>query len=120
MSHWQSRKLNRVPKSPLASETLALSEGADAGFLVASLVQEIFNMPSLPLIQCFTDNRSLTDTLVTTRVISDRRLRVDVARLREMVAEKEISVTWIDGKRQVADALTKRGASSASLMEVLN
>ena len=117
---WQSKRLNRVTKSPLASETLALSEGADAGFLVASLVQEIFNLPSLPLIQCFTDNRSLTDTLVTTRVISDRRLRVDVARLREMVAEKEISVTWIDGKRQVADALTKRGASSASLMEVLN
>ena len=117
---WQSKRLNRVTKSPLASETLALSEGADAGFLVSALVQEIFNLPSLPLVKCYTDNRSLTDTLITTRVISDRRLRVDVARLREMVAEKEISVSWIDGTRQVADALTKRGASSASLVEVLN
>ena len=58
-----------MTKSPWASETLALSEGADAGFLVSSLVQEIFNLPSLPLVKCFTDNRSLTDTLVTTRVI---------------------------------------------------
>ena len=109
-----------MTKSPLASETLALCEGADAGFLVSSLVREIFNLPSLPPVQCYTDNRSLTDTLVTTRVISDRRLRVDVARLREMVAEKEICVTWVDGKSQVADALTKRGASSVSLIEVLN
>ena len=117
---WQSKRLYRVTKSPLASETLALCEGADAGFLVSSLVREIFNLPSLPPVQCYTDNRSLTDTLVTTRVISDRRLRVDVARLREMVAEKEICVTWVDGKSQVADALTKRGASSVSLIEVLN
>ena len=69
--------------------------------------------------KCYTDNRSLTDTLVTTKIISDRRLRVDIARLREMVAEKEIHVTWVDGKRQVADALTKRGAPSVSLIEVL-
>ena len=117
---WQSKRLYRVTKSPLASETLALCEGADAGFLVSSLVREIFNLPSLPPVQCYTDNRSLTDTLVTTRVISDRRLRVDVARLREMVAEKEICVNWVNGKSQVADALTKRGASSVSLIEVLN
>ena len=87
---------------------------------MASLVQEIFNLPSLPSVQCYTDNRSLTDTLVTKRVISDRRLRVDVARLREMVAEEEIRVTWVKDKSQVADALTKRGASSVSLIEVLN
>ena len=117
---WQSKRLYRVTKSPLASETLALSEGADAGFYVSSLVQEIFNLPSFPSVKCFTDNRSLTDTLVTTRVITDRRLRVDVARLREMVAEKEIDVAWVNGRSQVADALTKRGASSASLVEVLN
>ena len=45
---------------------------------------------------------------------------MDVARLREMVAENEISVSWVDGRSQVADALTKRGASSVSLVEVLN
>ena len=32
---WQSKKLNRVTKSSLASEALALSEAADAGFLMA-------------------------------------------------------------------------------------
>ena len=118
--NWQSKRLNRVTKSPLASETLALSEGADAGFLVSSQVQEIFKLSSLPVVRCLTDNRSLTDTLVTTRVISDRRLRVDVARLREMVEKCEIEISWIEGKQQIADSLTKRGASSSSLVQVLN
>ena len=38
---WQSKKICRVTKSPLASETLSLSEVADAGFMIASMVQEI-------------------------------------------------------------------------------
>ena len=38
---WQSKKIHRVTKSPLASETLSLSEVADAGFTIALMVQEI-------------------------------------------------------------------------------
>ena len=106
---WKSAKVNRVTKSPLASEALALAEAADAGFLVSTLVQEIFRLSTLPKVVCYTDNRSLVETLVTTKVISDTRLKVDVARLREMVANDEIKVYWVNGKHQIADALTKRG-----------
>ena len=60
------------------------------------------------------------DTLETTNVITDKRLRVDVARLREMVCEQEIMVRWVEGRQQLADALTKRGASAESLVDVLN
>ena len=35
---WQSKKISRVTKSPLALETLSLSEVADAGFMIASMV----------------------------------------------------------------------------------
>ena len=35
---WQSKKLDRATKSPLASEALALGEAADAGFLISFLV----------------------------------------------------------------------------------
>ena len=117
---WQSKKLERVTKSPLASETLALGEAADAGFLVSSLVQEIFGLSKLPPVHCYTDNRSLTNALETSTIISDRRLRVDIARLREMVSKSEIKVFWVDGKLQLADCLTKRGASTFKLLEVLN
>ena len=109
-----------VTKSPLASETLALGEAADAGFLVSTLIQEIFGLCKLPPVQCYTDNSSLTSALETSTIISDRRLRVDIARLREMVAKSEIKVFWVDGKLQLADCLTKRGASTFKLLEVMN
>ena len=85
---WQSRKLTRVTKSPLASETLALGEAADSGFLIASMLQEMFSLSSFPKVECYTDNASLTETLRTSKSASDTRLKVDIAYLREMVAER--------------------------------
>ena len=116
---WQSKKLNRVTKSPLASETLALCDGADAAFLVASHLMELFGLSEFPEIHCFVDNVSLKDTLKSSTIVSDKRLRVDIARLREMVHRCEIKVFWIEGKRQIADSLTKRGASNEKLIQVL-
>ena len=92
---WQSRKLQRVTKSPLASETLALCDVADAAFLVASFLKEIFNLSRMPIIECYTDNKSLIDNLKTSKIINDRRLRVDMARLKEMLRENEIKVFWV-------------------------
>ena len=34
---WQSKKLKRITKSPLATETMAVGEAADAGILVANM-----------------------------------------------------------------------------------
>ena len=115
---WCSKRLNRVTKSPLASETLAVNEGADEGFFVSSMLQEIFRLPRRPQVHCVTDNASLYQNLETSNPVTDKRLRVDVARLREMIRE-EVVLKWVPGKLQVADALTKRGASSVVLMEVL-
>ena len=39
---WQSKKISRVTKSPLASETLGLGEGADTSFLMATAFHELF------------------------------------------------------------------------------
>ena len=109
-----------MTKRPLASDTLALSEGADMGFLVASMLQEIFRFSSRPQVLCLTDNSSLTQTLETSNSVSDMRLRVDIARLREMIREDEITVQWIPGRLQIADSLTKRGASTMELLIVLS
>ena len=69
---WQSKKLNRVTISSLASETpLASNEGAGAGFLVTALVQEIFKPSFLPSVECYTDNSSLEEIIHTLNIISD-------------------------------------------------
>ena len=38
---WQSKKLDRVVKSPLGAETMALAEAADSSVLVVKTVEEI-------------------------------------------------------------------------------
>ena len=116
---WSSKKLDRITKSPIASETLALCEGADSAYLVASMIQEIFILPQLPKIICYIDNASLFETLKTSRSTSDRRLRVDIARLRDMTEKEEIEVRWVPGCNQIADPLTKNGASSELLLDIL-
>ena len=80
---WKSKKLNRVTKSPLASETMAVNEAADSGLLVVIFVAEVFNLSKCPDVTCRTDCKSLIHALSTTHVLQDTRLLVDVARLRE-------------------------------------
>ena len=116
---WRSKKLNRVTKSPLASEAMAFAEAADAGYLIAEMVKEICGTTRLVEINCYSDSKSLKDHLETSNIIADLRLRVDVARIQEMVELGESCVHWVEGKRQLADPLTKYGASAVSLMKVL-
>ena len=110
--------MRRITQSPLASETLAQCEGADAAYLVSNTLKEIFPEAKVSTI-CKTDSDSLVKTLRTTKVHDDKRLRVDVARVKGMITEQEIEIEWVSSKDQLADALTKRGASTDSLVAAL-
>ena len=116
---WKSKKLERVTKSPLASEVSAIADSGDYAHLVASMVNEIFQLKKMPKIELRTDSKSLIENMESTRVIQDPRLRVDVARLKQMVKLGEIDVTWVPGELQLADSLTKKGASADQLIKVL-
>ena len=71
---WQSKKICRVTKSQL----LSLSEVADAGFIIVSMVQEINCLSFLPSVLCKTDNSLLMKALHTTKRIKDMRLCADI------------------------------------------
>ena len=60
---WKSKKLQRVTKSPLASETSALAEGADAGYFIAAMTKELFGI--CHKVKIITDSKSLCDHLFT-------------------------------------------------------
>ena len=117
---WTSHKLKRVVKSSKAAETMALQDGAECAIFIKAILLEIFGMDDLSIpILCFTDNKSLFDNLQSSNIVQDPRLRVDIARIREMVQLGEIKVVWVDKKKQLADPLTKAGASTTRLLEVL-
>ena len=59
---WKSKKLERVTKSLMASETMALAESPDAGHFVALMTKEIFGLKTAPRVFCKTD-KSLEEHL---------------------------------------------------------
>lgn len=71
-------------------------------------------------IDCFVDNKSLCENLYSTKSVEEKRLRLDIASIRELLAEKLIrSVVWIPTSQQISDCFTKRGATSQKLISVL-
>ena len=119
---WQSKKIRPVVKSTLAAETLALQEGAENCYILQSIIDEVYQLQPEESVQvrCLTDNQSLCDTLYSTKIISDKILKVDIYMIHKMIENKEISqVAWTDTKKQLANCLTKKGASSKLLVIAL-
>ena len=116
---WQSRTIRRVVKSTLAAETLALLDCVEAGFYVARIIQELTGVKIN--FYCKVDNKSLVDATYSSKSVDDRRLRIDVAVLRNMLENKEIEdISWICSNLQLADSLTKRGACTQRLRAALS
>ena len=115
---WCSRKLRRVCKSTEAAETMAMLDAIDSCVWIGSLLNEIMpNKIEMSVIK--TDNRSLHDAVHSTTAVEEKRLRVEIAAIREAIRRKEVQVDWIPKTVQLADCLTKQGADSKKLMEVL-
>ena len=70
-------------------------------------------------IETFTNNHSLYETLHTTKSMLDKRLRVEIAALREMCEKNKLLINWIEKQYQLSDVLTKKGASPQSLIETI-
>ena len=100
-----------------------MSECADAAIFIATMYREImFGKQSAQVfpIEIITDNKSLRDALQSKKVVSEKRLRIDIAALKESIDENNITkITWVNAEKQLADCLTKEGASSYKLVDVL-
>ena len=117
---WQSRKIKRVVKSTLAAETLAMVDCVDAAIYIRAILYQICKCENIP-IHCYVDNKSLLDTLKSKRNVDDKRLRIDLAVLQDLLCRKEIcSVSWIESSKQLADCLTKKGASTEQLRAAIS
>ena len=116
---WQSKKLDRVIKSPLASEVMPVAHAAGSGFTVESIAKALYGMEKPPVIELCTDKKSLKEHIGMGKVIQDPFLQVDTANLREMVEIGEVHVTWMPTELMLADCLTKKDASSDLLRQSL-
>lgn len=117
---WQSKRIKRVVRSTLAAECLAMEEAVDHAFYMKCMLSEIMKV-DIPM-HCSVDCRSLVDNLHSSNTVKEeKRLVQDISLLKEMMEKKEIdSVKHVFSKNNLADALTKRGASCQLLEDVLS
>ena len=117
---WQSKKLKRVCSSTLCAEALAAIEAVNYGFLFKEILSEVCKSSNVK-IRVLTDNKALSQTVSLLTVVEDKRLRIDIAALRETIQNQFIEgVFWIPSQYNVANPLTKQGAGNNYLIDVLS
>ena len=114
---WQSASIKRVVRSTLPAEGYGLTEGAEALDWIRNVIADM-TFPSMKLTQLqdaaripalwLSDSKSLVDVVLKDcGQPSDKRLRIVVANLKQMLQEHGTSLQWIDTLVMLADPFTK-------------
>ena len=67
----------------------------------------------------YVDNDDLYKSLHSTTLVSDKKLRIDIASIKQTMSEENVSVCWLQSSDMLADGLTKKGADTSKLMSVI-
>ena len=115
---WRSNKIKRVVRSTLAAEALSLQEGLEDALYIREMMKELLGRMG-PII-AIVDNKSVVEAIHSTKMVEDKRLRIDLAAIKETLEkEKDVLVKWCPGSEQLANCMTKRGSSPYDLLAVL-
>lgn len=115
---WKSGKIKRVVKSTIAAEGLAICEGVADAVYLKSILSEIISA-ELP-VTAKTDHEGLYRNIHSTKLVDDKKLRIDLASLKEDLSRKVIdNIELCSTDKMLADSLTKRGTSGWKLLAVL-
>ena len=115
---WRSGKVKRVVRSTIAAETLAMIEGLEDGIYLQNSMKELLGV-EIPMVG-YTDNQGQELALKSTKLTDDRRLRIDIAGIKEMLKNglvREIRICSTGD--QLADCLTKKTADNRKLLHCL-
>ena len=104
--------------STIAAEGLSLCDGIADAIYIKAILSEILSV-QLP-ITAVTDHEGLYKNIHSTKLVEDKRLRIDLASLKEDLSRKVIeNIELCPSSAMLADSLTKRGASGWRLLSVL-
>ena len=71
-------------------------------------------------IECYVDNYSLWENVHSTKSVTEKRLKIDLACIKEILEKRELSsVKWVDSSNQLSDCFTKRGTNTEKLLQVI-
>ena len=115
---WTSRKVRRVCRSTISAETMSMLDAVDMSIWIMHILKDITGNQSRNA-ELKTDSKSLYDAAHSTTAVEEKRLRVDIAAIREELRKRSVKVDWIPKSEQLADVLTKQGANRDCLLAVL-
>jgi hypothetical protein len=117
---WKSNKIKRIVKSTLGAETMACLQGLEEALYLKQILLELQSDLSIPIV-AYVDSKSLKDNVHSTKLVDNRLLRIDIARVKQMLQIGEVqSIRWCTTFSQLANCLTKRGASGSLLLDIFH
>ena len=114
---WNTNKVKRVVKSTLAAEALALEEAIAHAMYLQEILKEL--LVDIVDIVCVVDSNNLLKAVNSSRDVEDKRLKIDIASVKETMAMEGIRVFHVPGNEMIANCLTKRGANVDDLMGMI-
>ena len=119
---WQSIKIKRKVTSTREAETLAVREGLEEALVILSKMTGILNKKKEQIkIEAFVDNDDTYKAIYSTKQTVKGRMMIDMGVIKDLVESKEVEqISWISKDYQLADSLTKQGASTKDLLWTLN
>ena len=85
------------------------------------MLENIIGIPhkTIPII-AYADNKSVIEAVHSTKLVDDKRFRVDIVAISESLTRTEVSeIKWYPGNIHLADCMTKRRAAGYNLLNVL-
>ena len=118
--HWTSNKVKRVVNSTLAAEALSLLQCLGTAEYIRYILAEAMKVKasSIPIFS-YVDNNDLHNALHSTTLVSNKKLRIDIAAIKQTMTEENVSVYWMPSTEMLADCLTKKGADTRKLLSVI-
>jgi hypothetical protein len=115
---WEYRTIKRLCRSSSASEVLSAVECYDATMWLLALWKEISGQDLDALL--VTDSESLQQKAVSTALPTEKRLRIEMALLRQGLRRGEYGLAWAGSSSNLANPLTKGpcGISPLVLVEL--
>ena len=107
--------------SSLAGEALAMNETIGDVIYNKAVLKQIFGaeIDQIPVI-IVTDSNNLFKAVYSTSLVDDGRLIPDIAIVKESIEQGAVTeIRKVDSKEMIANCLTKPGASSTLLSDVL-
>ena len=118
---WSTQLIRPPAISSLAAEAEALNSAYGRSDVVRDVIADFFSLPSRENtdLDIVMDCRSLYDAIKSDGTIKDRRSAVAVATLRDIQPGANIRFSWVPGKTNLADHMTKSGTNSQHLTNIL-